>query len=382
VAEPKALLFYGDSIRSAALRHELPVAIMDPFLLAVVDGTTHVMASNLEIDRIREVAPDAVLHDVRDLGFQDLMGGDMSREEVSIELASRAAAAIGVSEAIVDPEMPVIIADRLRADGIELTPDPKAFEARRRVKSGAELAGVRRAQRAAEAGMAAAAELLRRAEPDGDRLALDGEPLTAEAIRAAIRDACAAHGAPAPPTIMVTSGWDGFGHDAGSGPRPANLPITVDLWPQDEQSGCWADMTRTFVVGEIPDWVRELEPLVREGFEAARDAVRPGISGRELHGLVCDIFEAAGHRTQRTGPDPDDPNSGWQFGLGHGVGLEVHEAPALGRLGRDPLVAGDVVAIEPGIYRSGLGEVRFEDLLLVTDDGSETLTEYPYELTP
>jgi Xaa-Pro aminopeptidase len=276
----------------------------------------------------------------------------------------------------------VIIADRLRADGIELTPDPKAFEARRRVKSEAELAGVRRAQRAAEAGMAAAADVLRRAEPDGDRLALDGEPLTAEAIRATIREACAARGAPAPPTIMVTSGWDGFGHDAGSGPRPANLPITVDLWPQDEQSGCWADMTRTFVVGEIPDWVRELEPLVREGFEAAREAVRPGITGRELHGLVCDIFEAAGHRTQRTGPDPEDPNSGWQFGLGHGVGLEVHEAPGLGRLGRDPLVAGDVVAIEPGIYRSGLGEVRFEDLLLVTDDGSETLTEYPYELTP
>jgi Xaa-Pro aminopeptidase len=230
--------------------------------------------------------------------------------------------------------------------------------------------------------MSAAAALLRQAVPDGDRLTLDGEPLTAEMVRAVLREACREHGAPAPPDVIVASVWQGFGHEPGSGPLPAALPIQVDLWPRDEASGCWADMTRTFVVGEIPDWVRELEPLVREGFEAARDAVRPGISGRELHGLVCDIFEAAGHRTQRTGPDPDDPNSGWQFGLGHGVGLEVHEAPPLGRLGRDPLVAGDVVAIEPGIYRSGLGEVRFEDLLLVTDDGSETLTEYPYELTP
>jgi Xaa-Pro aminopeptidase len=382
VAEAPALLFYGDTLRSAALRHELPLAIMDPFLLGVIDGRTHVMASNLEIDRIAETAPDAVLHDVRDLGFYELMDTGMSRDEMWLELTSRAAAAMGLRQALVDPEMPVVVADRLRADGIELTPDPAAFEARRRVKSEAELEGIRRAQKAAEAGMAAAAELLRRAETEGDRLALDGEPLTAEAIRAAIRDACAALGAPAPPTIMITSGWDGFGHDAGSGPRPANLPLTIDLWPQDEQSGCWADMTRTFVVGEIPDWVRELEPLVREGFETAREAVRPGISGSELHGLVCDIFEAAGERTQRTGPDPDDPNSGWQFGLGHGVGLEVHEAPSLGRLGRDPLVAGDVVAIEPGVHRSGLGEVRFEDLLLVTDDGSETLTEYPYELTP
>jgi Xaa-Pro aminopeptidase len=381
VAEP-ALLIYGDSIRNAGLRHELPLAIMDPFLLGVIDGTTHVMVNFLERDRVAGAAPDAVLHDTRDLGFYELIESEMSRDEMWLELTSRAAAAMGAREAIVDPDMPVIVADRLRADGIELIPDPAALEARRRVKSDAELAGIRRAQRAAEAGMAVAAELLRRSEPDGDQLRLDGEPLTAEAIRAALRDACAAHGAPAPPDVMVKSGSDGFGHDAGSGPRPARLPITIDLWPCDEESGCWADMTRTFVVGEVPDEVRELEGVVTEGFAAARDAVRPGISGRELHGIVCDVFEAAGHRTQRTGPDPDDPNSGFQFGLGHGVGLEVHEAPSLGRLGREPLVAGDVIAIEPGIFKTGLGEVRFEDLLLVTEDGSETLTRYPYELTP
>ncbi|MFL5870950.1 MAG: M24 family metallopeptidase [Solirubrobacterales bacterium] len=382
MADAPPLLIYGDSVRNATLRHELPLAIMDPFLLGVIDGRTHVMVNFLERDRVEEVAPDAVLHDTRDLGFYELLDSGMSRDEMWLELTSRAAAAMGVRKALVDPEMPVLVADRLRADGIELTPDPEAFEARRRAKSDAELAGIRRAQRAAEAGMAAAAELLRRSEPDGDRLRVDGEPLTAEAIRAALRDACAAHGAPAPPDVMVTSGWDGFGHDAGSGPRPAGLPITIDLWPRDEESGCWADMTRTFVVGEVPDEVRELEGIVERGFAAARDAVRPGISGRELHGIVCDVFEAAGYRTQRTGPDPDDPNSGFQFGLGHGVGLEVHEAPSLGRLGREPLVAGDVIAIEPGIYRTGLGEVRFEDLLLVTEDGSETLTDYPYDLAP
>ena len=88
------------------------------------------------------------------------------------------------------------------------------------------------------------------------------------------------------------------------------------------------------------------------------------------------MFEAAGHRTQRTGPG-DDPDEGFMFSLGHGVGLAIHEAPSLGQTGRDELVAGDVVAIEPGLRQSGIGEVRFEDLLLVTDDGSETLTDYP-----
>ena len=293
-----------------------------------------------------------------------------------LELASRAAAAMGVSEALVDPDFPLAVADRLRADGLRLTPDGETFAARRRRKSPAELEGIRRAQDAAEAGMAAAEALLARAEPDGDSLRLDGETLIAETVRAAIREACAARGAPAPPDIIVASVRQGWGHEPGSGPLPAGLPIQIDLWPRDEASGCWADMTRTFVVGEVSDAIRDQERLVREALESVREAARPGITGRDLHGIACDVFEDAGHRTQRTGPDPDDPNAGFQFGLGHGVGLEVHEEPGLGRLGWAPLVAGDVVAIEPGLWERDIGGVRFEDLLLVNDDGVETLTDY------
>jgi Xaa-Pro aminopeptidase len=377
-----ALLIYGDTERSAALRHELPLAIGDPFLYAVVDGSRHVMVNSLERERVAAAAPDAILHDARELGFYELINEtEMSREEIWLELTSRAAAEIGVREAIVDPEFPLAVADRLRADGIALRPDRAAFEARRRVKSEAEMEGIRRAQRAAEAGIAAAAEVLRRATIEGDELRLDRRPLTAETVRDALRDACAALGAPAPPDVIVASVRQGFGHVAGSGPLPANLPIQVDVWPRDESSGCWADMTRTFLVGEPPAAVRTQEALVREALEAARAAIRPGVSGREVHGLVCDIFEAAGHRTQRTGPG-DDPNEGFQFSLGHGVGLEVHEPPLLGRAGPEPLVAGDVVAVEPGLWEREIGGVRFEDLLLVTDDGAQTLTQYAYELAP
>jgi Xaa-Pro aminopeptidase len=374
-------VFYADSERSAALRHELPVAIGDPLLLGIVGERVHVMSNLLERTRIEAVAPDAVLHDIADLGFHELLESGMSHHELELELASRAAAAMGVREAIADPEMPVLVADRLRADGIVLHPDPEAVAARRRVKSAAEIAGIRRAQAAAEAGMSAAAALLRRAVPDGDRLLLDGEALTAESVRAALREACGRHGAPAPPDVIVSSAWQGFGHESGSGLLPANLPIVVDLWPRDEASACWADMTRTFVAGDVPHAVRTLDALVREALERARRAVAPGITGRDLHALVCDVFESAGRRTQRTGPG-EDPNDGFQFSLGHGVGLQVHEDPALGQSGRSELVAGDVIAIEPGIWQRDVGEVRYEDLPLVTEDGSETLTQYPYELTP
>jgi Xaa-Pro aminopeptidase len=377
-----ALLLYGDTERNAALRHELPLAIMDPFLLGIVDGRMHVMVSPLEGERVAAEAPDAVLHEFGDLGFYELLDSDITRDELQLELVSRVVAAMGVNSAVVDREFPLVVADRLRADGVELRAEPEQVDARRRAKSEAELEGIRRAQTAAEAAMAAAADLLRRAVADGDRLVLDGAPLTAEDVRAALRRACAERAAPAPPDVIVASVWQGFGHEAGSGPLPANLPIQVDIWPRDEASGCWADMTRTFVVGEVTEPVRAQEALVREALEAVRAAAQPGVTGKELHGIACDLFETAGHRTQRTGPGDDDPHGGFQFGLGHGVGLEVHEAPGLGRLGRDPLVAGDVVAIEPGLWQRDVGGVRFEDLLLITDAGCETLTRYPYELAP
>jgi len=375
------LLFHGDTERSAAMRHELPVPIGDPFLLGIVGGRMHVVTSALERTRVAAAAPGAVLHDIADLGFHELLESGMSYDELDLELTSRGAAAMGVGEAVVDPQMPVAVADRLRSDGIVLHPDHEKIAARRRVKSAAELAGIRRAQAAAEAGMSAAAAVLREAAAEGERLVLGGEVLTAESVRAVLRDACRQRGAPAPPDVIVASVWQGYGHEPGSGPLPANLPITIDLWPRDEPSGCWADMTRTFVLGEIVDAVRAHEALVREALERAREAVRPGITGRELHALACDVFESAGHRTQRTGPG-EDPNEGFQFSLGHGVGLDVHEDPALGQTGHGELVVGDVIAIEPGLWQRDVGEVRFEDLLLVTEDGSETLTDYPYELTP
>ena len=374
-------LFFGDTERSPAMRHELPVGIGDPFVLAVVDGKLHVMVSDLDRSRVEAAAPGATVLGFKELGLFELLDQGLRHHEIDLELSSRAVARIGIREAIADPEMPVFIADRFRADGIVLHLDHAAVAARRRVKTAAEMAGIRRAQTAAEAGLRAAADIFRHTAVDGDGLVADGETLTSNQVRAAIRAACQEHGAPAPTDLIVSSAWEGGGHEPGSGPLPANLPIVIDLWPRDEESGCHADMTRTFVVGEVPAVVRELETLVRSALERAREAVRPGVTGETLYAIACDIFEEAGHRTLRTGPG-ENPDEGFQFSLGHGVGLAVHEAPGVGPVGRDELVPGDVIAIEPGLTVAGLGEVRLEDLLLVTEDGSETLTRYPYDLAP
>jgi Xaa-Pro aminopeptidase len=375
------LLFFGDTERSPAMRHELPAGIGDPFVLAIVGGQMHVAVSDLDRPLVEAAAPGAEVHGFKELGLFELIDQGLRHHEIDLELASRAVALMGLREAVADPDMPVFIADRFRADGIVLHLDHDVIAARRRVKSATELAGIRRAQAAAEAGLRAAAATLGRAAPEGDRLVAGGEVLTANAVRAVIREACQRHGVPAPTDLIVSSVWEGGGHEPGSGPLPANLPIAVDLWPRDEESTCFADMTRTFVVGDVPDAVREIEALVRTALERSREAVRPGITGEALYAIACDLFEEAGHRTLRTGPG-DDPEEGFQFSLGHGVGLSVHEAPGLGPTGRDELVAGDVVAIEPGLTVAGIGEVRLEDLVLVTENGAETLTRYPYDLKP
>jgi Xaa-Pro aminopeptidase len=142
-------------------------------------------------------------------------------------------------------------------------------------------------------------------------------------------------------------------------------------------------MTRTFVRGQISGPLAKLYGLSLQAHERACAAVRPGVTGAELHALACDVFEAAGHPTQRTSAAGETLREGFYFGLGHGVGLEVHEAPIIGLNDRDPLLCGDVITLEPGTFIPGVGGVGVEDLLLVTDAGHERLTgSFAYDLAP
>ena len=230
--------------------------------------------------------------------------------------------------------------------------------------------------------MDACRELLRRAEIRGDELLLDGEQLTVERVKADMSMVFAAHDTTADEYIVAPGAQGAVGHDMGSGPIPPSTPLVADIFPRDNASAVYTDMTRTFVVGDVPEDVREWHRLCKQALDAAVAEIRAGVEARAVFDLTCDIFEAAGEPTPRTKQPGETLADGFFHGLGHGVGLEVHEAPGMGRLADKTLVAGDVVTVEPGLYRAGYGGVRLEDIVLVTEHGADVLTDYPYDLEP
>jgi Xaa-Pro aminopeptidase len=375
------VLAFGDTIRFPELRHEVPIVIPDGFLYVERDGKRYAMVSSFEVPRLRDLGNvEPISSD--DLGWTELLADGVRRDQLYLHLSERACRRLGIESAVVPPSFPVELADHLRAAGIALEVDAAMFTGRRRRKSAEELAGIRRAQRAAQAAMDAVRDHLRRASSDNGVLTLDGEPLTSERIKRAINDVFNAHDCAADEFIVSHGPQSAVGHEMGFGAIAPGEPIVVDLWPRDRETACYADMTRTYVVGTPPAELVEYHRLCLEALREAIGSVRAGASAHELFKRTCDLFAEHGYKTLMNKPPTETLEEGFVHSLGHGVGLDLHEEPGLGLALGDELVAGDVITIEPGLYRPGFGGCRLEDLVHVTEGGAENLTDYPYDLAP
>jgi len=348
----------------------VPAGIGDPFLYLENDGRRAATVSVLDSEKVAHYGIE--IYEPDRLGVEELIAAGYDRLATEAEISLRAARELGITEADVPPDFPLFLADYLRAEGMELTVDEDEFMRRRRIKSPHELDGIRRAQRAADAAMGTAATLIRELRSG----------LTSEEVRAAMQAVAEEHGCELSDDAIVSHGpQSAIGHDSGSGEIGAGEPVVVDIWPRDKASRCYADMTRTFVAGggEPPAELAEYWRLTRESLERVYADLRAGADGHALFKRSCEPYIEAGHPTLLTKPAGEVLEDGYFHGLGHGVGLEVHERPHMGRRG-DELLDGDVVTVEPGCYRRGFGGCRLEDLVVVTAGGYEILTDFPYEM--
>lgn len=376
-------LLHDVPLTSAELRHEIGEPIMDRITFLEHDDRRIVVGTPLE-EAIFERREDVVdeFWNMDELGAQDLIrDASFPQHLLDAEIVARALQRLGVREVSVPPTFQLMLADFLRDREVAVTVDADAWAQRRRRKTPWELEGVERAQRAADTAMLTAARVLREAEPTREGLLrFEGEILTAELVRVAMEAELLSQGAESQ-DILVQSGDACLrGHDLGSGPILPDTSCIIDCFPRDRRTGVYSDMTRTFVPGEPSAELQKLHDDCCAALEIAFGSIKPGST--DAFEKVASYFESRGHPTQLSHAGPEGLRRGFSHSLGHGVGLEVHERPRLSRR-PDALQTGDVVAVEPGLYFEGVGGVRLEDTVLVTDDGVEHLTDpYPYDLRP
>ena len=364
----------------------------DPFLTLYVDGSVHVLVSGLEYGRATSEADADTVERHADYDYE--YGGREERYDMYAEFVRGK----DVESVSMPPRSPVGTADAMRERGIDVAVDGDDVLAEvRAVKTDEEIDAIREAQRANEAAMCAAEELIGGADvagegDDGDEsdkgddddesddvesgiLLYDGEPLTSERVAEEIEVTLLRHGCALDETIVAGGTQAADPHNRGSGPLRANEAIIVDIFPRSKATKYNGDMTRTFCVGEPSERLQEWYDLTERAFEAALDAVEPGATGEDVHAAACEVYEDAGEPTFRTDPDTE---TGFIHSTGHGIGLDVHELPRLASGGGE-LEPGHVITVEPGLYDPEVGGVRIEDLVVVTEDGYENLTEYPIE---
>jgi Xaa-Pro aminopeptidase len=377
----RTLLVIGTPQHDATAYHLSGFLAPDPVIFLRAAGKRYLAVSALEYGRAEKEAPADEL-----ISFDELDLTRLARELKSGARAFAAATAnllkkVGAegSPVTVPPHFGVAYADELRARGIKIEPDGRLFADLRRVKTQEEVSHIEEAQRALEEACAHAADVLEEAEIASDgTLRWRGEALTSELLRSEIdvellRRGCAAEEG----TITAGGPQAADPHERGSGPLKAGETIILDIFPRSQTSRYYADMTRTFVKGEPDDELQNMYDAVLEAQETALSMIKAGVNGRDVHDKVSDILHEKGYKTGKHDQKPGEPlTEGFFHGTGHGVGLEVHEAPRVSTVD-EKLRAGDVVTVEPGLYQPGLGGVRIEDLVVVTESGCRNLTRFP-----
>ena len=297
-------------------------------------------------------------------------------------LAARMLRERGLESARVSPRLQAGYLEAMREAGIEVEVDLVLFQAERRHKSSEEAGFIEASQRAAEAAVVEVVSQLAQADIRDGILWLDEKPLTSERLYARASLLLGERGFVCPNMIIAGSPECAMPHYRGEGPIRANAPVIIDIFPASRNTHYHGDLTRTVIVGDVPKEIRTMHAAVLQALDAGIESIKAGASGRDVHHGVCQVLVDRGYGTTTKGFDGVDGGAKMNHSTGHGVGLDVHEEPALRGPDENTLQEGDVVTVEPGLYLLGLGGVRIEDTGMVTKGGFKNFTTLTRSLDP
>ena len=367
----KNLLMVADSDHDANMLHAVGMFVPDPFIYLRIGGREIIVMSDLEIDRAHKQAPHCQVISLSQCQQRLRREGKKSTgfaQVIRLILRDKR-----TEKVFVPNNFPYGLAMELRDLGIKVKTRPGAFFPQREIKTADEIKKISAALIMAEVGLAEAMQALKSSKIGKNRrLIYHNAPLTSEKLRSIIGTAIIQASGLASHTIVAGGKQACDPHEQGFGPLRANEPIILDVFPRSQKTGYFGDISRTVVKGRASEAVRKLYDTVHRGQNTAFQLMRAGMQTSRIHQAVLKTFTGAGYKTGKI----DGRMQGFFHGTGHGLGLEIHEAPRVGATSTGVLKSGHVVTVEPGLYYPGLGGVRLEDVALVTAKNPRNLTQF------
>lgn len=361
-------LHYAASEHDADLLYATRFFVPDAFLWWDDGKKTHAVLSSLEIDRARRTA-----YIDKIWSFDDFFSPE-EKKRGAVSLIAAVARKQRFSRIEVPGQFPLHIAAALEKRKIRVKPVEGAFFPERERKSADEIRAITQALRLAEDGLRRGIEVLKASKPGRDGILRWGSAkLTSEILRGEIDAAIIKKGGLPSGTIVAGGDQACDPHERGSGFLRANEAIILDVFPRDQKTGYFGDLTRTVVRGRASDRLKHLYATVAEGKKWVMQQMKPGADGMKLHETLVQRFKDKGYPTEKR----NGRWTGFFHGTGHSLGLEIHEAP---RFSATRFFPGLIMTVEPGLYIPGLGGVRLEDLVVVKKGGIENLTRVPQVL--
>ncbi len=362
----EAKLLISDSERDSNMFYATGILIPDDFIFLEKNKRKIIYVSDLEFNRAKKMATvdevinlSKIVQGASKYTYSDILKVIFKENKIK--------------RVLVPGDFKIKYAEILRKNKIKIEVKPGMFFEARNKKNKKEIECIAAVQRVNEKAMSKAVGIIKKSKIRKDKkLEFQGKVLTSEFIKKIIDIEFLENNCISEYNIVSCGAYSADPHESGKGSLVANQPIVIDIFPKSRSNRYFSDMTRTVVRGKATSDIKKIYDTVLAGQKLALNNIKAGVKGKYIHNLVQNYFDSHGYSTG----EKNRKVQGFIHGTGHGVGLDIHEAPNLGAESESILREGNIVTVEPGLYYLGIGGVRIEDIVAVTKEGCKNLTKF------